>query len=97
MGLLSGPVIEAEIIAASGFQALVSKYFLDMSDRTTIKKHLRGRRVPKEMRSYRLVNTGKLSIAIKETPDIRTLQPRFAVLRNKQCWMIVGAARQISF
>ena len=54
-----------------------------MADRAAVEQQLRGRSVPKQMGPYRLVQAGKLAVAVERPPQIRAGQARLAVLAFK--------------
>ena len=81
MRQLCRPFIEAEIVAAGRFQALMAENFFDMTHRAAIEEKLLGCRVPCGRTG--LFNPASLRVPGERPPDFAPVQTRDPVLRNE--------------
>jgi len=91
MRRFGGTVIEAEVVPASRFEALMTKDFLDVPDRAAIEQKLGCSCMPEQMGRDALIQTGKRSMPREWSPDIWPFKaPKPVVCGEQSCMLIVS-------
>ena len=95
MGLLSLLLVDPQVVFAGSIQPLMTEDLFDMDDGAAVEDQVGGDRVPKNMRSEFLFDLRQFPVAIKEPPNIISMEPGSRPLGNKDRFMGILARFQI--
>src|SRR5438034_71906 len=75
----SRAMIQAQVIPAGRLEPFVAKNLFDMSDGTSVEKHLGSGGMPEQVRCNSFFNSGQATVPLEKPPNVGLLEPRATV------------------